>query len=108
MNENQESLKDDLEKTLKEGKGPAIGRFALAVLSGVVPWVGGAIAGTGGAWSEAGDAKFKKILAAWLKMQEDEIIEIGKTLTEILQRLDKDDEEVIKRIESPEYLSLIK
>ena len=50
----------------------------------------------------------KKLFAAWLKMQEDEMKEIGQTLGEVIFRLDQTDENIRQRVESPEYLSLVK
>lgn len=99
---------DEYKKVLASGKGPMVARFALALLSGTVPFVGGIFSGASGAWSDAEQSSFKKILASWLKMQEEEIKEIGKTLQEVLDRLDFNDQVVFARLESPEYLSIIK
>lgn len=104
----KENIARDLEKALSGGAGPKAARFALAVLGGLVPGIGGAIGGAGGAWSEAESDYFKKILAKWLKLQEEEIKEIGLTLYEVMIRLDQNDEEIRSRIESPEYLKLVK
>lgn len=100
-------LKNELEEALKSGRGPAIARFALACLSSV-PVVGGAIGGASGAWSEREQNRYNKIFTSWLKLQEDEIREIGITIMEIMVRLDHSSEEIRERIESPEYLKLIK
>lgn len=43
-----------------------------------------------------------------MKLQEDEIREIGMTIFEVMERLDQNDEEIRKRVESPEYLRLVK
>ncbi len=51
---------------------------------------------------------FNRVAASWLQLQKDEIKEIGITIAEILTRLDLNDENIRKRIESPEYLSLLK
>jgi len=82
-------------------------RYALACL-GAVPFIGGAIAGAAGAWSEGEQNHFNKVFAAWLKMQEDEIREIGITIVEVMSRLDLNDEEIRRRLESPEYLKIVK
>lgn len=103
----RDKLRDDLEKAVNNGTAPTIGRFLLACLS-AVPGVGGAIGGVAGVWSEKEQTNVNDIFVAWLKLQEDELREIGKTLFEVIIRLDKEDVEVIKRIESPEYLGLIR
>jgi hypothetical protein len=104
----KEQLKEELEEALKNGKGPKVARFALAVISGLIPFAGGAISGGVGTWSEAEQERFNKMFLQWLKLQEEEIKEIGQTLWEVYVRLDHNDEETRRRIESPEYLSLIK
>jgi hypothetical protein len=97
----------EVSEALSHGYGPRFARFALACLGGV-PIVGGVFGGAAGAWSEAEQERFSKIFANWLKLQEDEIREIGITIAEILSRLDLTDDHIRQRIESPEFLSLIK
>jgi hypothetical protein len=102
-----DQFKKQLDDALSKGSGPKAARFALACL-GAIPGIGGAIAGIAGTWSEEEQAEFNQIFSAWLKLQEDEIREIGMTIFEVMARLDKNDEEVRKRVESPEYLRLVK
>lgn len=97
-----------MEEALKTGNGPLIARFALAVISGVVPVIGGAIGGISGIWSEKEQEKVNQLFATWLKLQQDELTEIGRTIFEIMNILDKNDDKVKGRIESPEYLRLMK
>ena len=107
MSEEKNELDREMNEALAAGMGPKIARFALACLGGV-PVLGGVFGAGAGAWSEAEQEKFKKILAAWLRLQEEEIREIGRTLMEIIHRVDMTDERVRERVESPEYLSLVK
>lgn len=102
-----EQFKKQIEETLAKGYGPKAARFALACLS-AIPGVGGAIAGVSATWSEKEQAEYNRIFSAWLKLQEDEIREIGLTIFEVMVRLDQSDEEIRRRIESPEYLRLVK
>jgi hypothetical protein len=102
-----DQFKKQLDEALSHGVGPKAARFALACL-GVIPGIGGAIAGIAGTWSERDQAEFNRLFAAWLKLQEDEIREIGMTIFEVMARLDQNDEEIRKRVESPEYLRLVK
>ena len=107
MANEKEQLRKDMEKALKGGAGPAVSRFALACLSGI-PIAGGVFGAASGAWSEAKQKRFNKIFASWLKLQEEEIKEIGITLAEVMIRLDINDSKVEERVQSPEYLSLVK
>jgi len=102
-----DELRVELDNALSHGIGPRAARFALACL-GAIPFVGGAVAGVAGTWSEEQQDHFNKVFAAWLKLQEDEIREIGITIAEVMSRLDLNDEMILKRLESPEYLRLIK
>src|SRR5262245_21062792 len=107
MSDDKES-KPDISEALAHGYGPRVARFALAFLGGAIPFVGGAFSGAAGAWSEAEQAHYNKVFASWLKLQEDEVREIGITIAEILSRLDLNDSTIQARLESPEYLKLIK
>ena len=97
----------ELNEALSRGYGPPVARFLLACLGGI-PMAGGVFGGAGAAWAEAEQARFNKVFASWLKLQEDELREIGITIAEILSRLNLSDEKVRERIESPEYLKLVK
>jgi hypothetical protein len=103
----KDEFRTELDGALGKGMGPMAARYALACL-GAVPFIGGAIAGAAGAWSEAEQKHFNSVFAAWLKMQEDEIREIGITIMEVMSRLDLNDEKIRERLESPEYLKIVK
>lgn len=98
---------EQMEEALKSGAGPKAARFALACLGGI-PYVGGVFGAGAGAWSEANQERMKKVFMQWLKLQEEEIKEIGETLFDVMIRLDQTDEKIQERIESKEYLGLIK
>lgn len=104
---NSEELQKELEASLEAGSGPKIARFVLSCLGGI-PVVGGAIGGVGSAWSEKEQERFNKIFITWLKLQEDEMKEIGSTLMEVMGRLDLTDATIQQRVESPEYMQIIK
>lgn len=108
MPDDRDELRKEMDAALAGGVGPRAARFALSCLGGLIPFGGGVLGGASDAWSEAEDEQFKKIVAAWLKLQEDELREIGRTLLEVMERLDLFDEEVQERVESPGYLTLVK
>lgn len=97
----KEQLREDMDNALAGGAGPAVARFALACIGGIA-------GAAGGAWSGAEHKRFNKIFASWLKLQEEEIKEIGITLAEVMIRLDVNDSKVEERVQSPQYLSLVK
>jgi hypothetical protein len=108
MEANRDKLKEELDAALERGAGPKVARFALACLSGAIPFVGGVVGASAGAWSEAEQEHFNKIFSTWLKLQEDEIKEIGQTILEVLARVDQTDAKVRARLGSKEYLALLK
>jgi hypothetical protein len=123
---------EELKKALESGDGPPILRFIIATLAGASSAAGqaigakvggaagaqagevvgnvaaGAIGGVLSASSEKDQRRINEIVQMWLKMQSDEIKEIGTTMFEVMARLDLEDERVRERLESPEYLRLIK
>lgn len=103
-----DDLRRQVEESLAGGTGPKLARFVLACLSGVIPGIGGVIGGAASGWSEADQNRFNRLLAAWMKLQEHELVEIGITLREVMQRLDLTEAAVQERIQSPEYLSLVR
>lgn len=96
--------KDDLEPDGKK----RIARAAINAVAGAIPFVGGLISAGAGYWSEREQEEVTNILRQWIQMLEDELREKGKTIAEIVARLDMHDEKVKERIESPEYQSLLK
>lgn len=92
----------------KENNTSKILRGALQVIGGAVPVAGGMLSAVAGAWSENEQERVNKFFRQWIKMLEDEIREKEQTIIEIMTRLDIQDEEIAKRIESKEYQSLLK
>jgi len=89
-------------------KSRKLGRGALQAVGGTVPFVGGLFSAVAGAWSEAEQEKVNQFFQHWVRMLEDEVREKEQTIIEILARLDLQDEEIQKRVESSEYQSLLK
>lgn len=106
--DNPEISKEDIDNAFESGNGSKVARYALSVLGGLIPFAGGAIGGAAGAWSDHESDQFKKMLRMWLRMQQDEVEEIGRTLFEVMERLNQNDERIRERIESKEYLSIVK
>lgn len=84
-----------------------VSRGALQV-AGAVPFVGGVFSAIAGAWSEKEQDKVNRFFEHWVQMLQDELKEKEETIIEIMARLDLQDEEISKRIESKEYQSLVK
>ena len=106
--EKKDKIRKDAEAAVNSGWGAKTARFVMSCLGGAIPLVGGAISGAASAWSENEQAGVNKLFDAWLRMHEQELKEIAVTLVEVMMRLDSTNPEIMKRIESPEYLSIVR
>lgn len=91
--------------TDKKGKITRVGMNAAA---GMIPYLGGFLAAAAAAWSEEEQTKAHDLLRQWVQMLEDELREKGRTITEIVARIDMQDEEISRRVESDEFQRLLK
>lgn len=98
---------NDVEKPKKPGKGKYV-RAGINAAAGAVPFVGGLISAASSYWSETEQENLNRVFQQWMQMLEDELREKGKTIAEVMARLDMKDEETIERVESPEYQSILK
>lgn len=101
------SEKSEFLDSLDNGVRSSVAKVVLSALGGV-PVVGSLIGAAGTAWSEYDQWKFQKLLLNWLKLQEEEINEVGQTLAEVMLLVDQTDEMVNQRMQSPDYLSIVK
>ncbi|MFG0260360.1 MAG: hypothetical protein ACF8LK_08415 [Phycisphaerales bacterium JB041] len=106
--ESNNDRSQEFERELARRFGGRITRLLLSGLGGLIPGLGGFAGGAAGAWSEGEQDRIDEILRTWLKLHEDEIQEIGTTLGEVLVRLNLIDEEVQRRVQSREFLSLVR
>lgn len=106
MSEENENLK---ELTFPEEKKVAkYTRGAMQAIGGAIPFAGGVFSAIAGAWSEGEQEKVNRFFGHWARMLQDELKEKEETIIEIMARLDLQNEEIAKRIESKEYQSLLK
>lgn len=89
------------------GAGSAA-RAVLQIAGGAIPFVGGILSAGASYWSEAEQEHVNNMLKQWLQMLEDELKEKGRTIAEVIARVDMKDEETVHRIESPEYQTILK
>ncbi len=95
-----------IEQAIK-GSGKKYPRFVLAAL-GSIPWVGGVLGAIAALSAEMDQDKINELQKLWLQEHQEKIRDLGSTIDEILHWLDGFGEEVQKRIESPEYLNLVR
>lgn len=105
-NPQQNALVEELSK----GKDRKYKRFVMAAI-GSIPWIGsyfsilGAVAGLS---SEIDQERINDLLKLWIEEHEPKLKELKATIGDISARLDGLGAEIQERIESPEYLSLVR
>jgi hypothetical protein len=93
---------------LEPSRRERILRAVLMAALGSIPWVGGFIAALANVKSEEGQATTDYLQRQWLEEHAKKIKELAETLGEMLQRLESFGDEVKARLESEEYLRLIR
>lgn len=92
---------------LESGKHHKYARFTLAALSSI-PWVGSFLGAAAGLSAEFSQDKINDLLKLWMQEHDSKIKNLGFTLQDIYNRLDQFGEETQERINSPEYLALVR
>ncbi len=99
---------DDVPELPQGAKGGMAARGILNAVGGAIPFAGGLLSAAASAWSEREQNRINEFLRHWIKMLAEEMREKEQTILEIMARLDMRDEETAKRVESPEYQSLLR
>jgi hypothetical protein len=92
---------------LDSGKDNKYARFTLAALSSI-PWVGSLLGAAASLGAEFEQDRINGLVRAWVQEHEEKIKNLSSTLRDIYARLDKFEEETKERINSPEYLALVR
>jgi hypothetical protein len=102
-----EKIKEELSQVAPTIKKRALEKFGLAAL-GSIPWVGGFISAAASMKTEEGTLKTDSLQTRWLEEHETKMQILGETLTEISTSFERLGESVYERIQSEEYLDLVK
>jgi len=105
--EGSETSQDALIAKLSGGKRSKYVRFVVAAL-GSIPWVGGFIAASASLSAEREQQSINDLQRLWLEEHRGKIEQLNATLADVFIRLENFGDEVSERIESPEYLALVR
>ena len=105
---NEENKEQNEIQIPESGKVAKYSRGAMQAIGGAIPFAGGVFSAIAGAWSEGEQEKVNRFFEHWVRMLQDELREKEATIIDIMSRLDLQDEEISKRVESKEYQSLVK
>jgi hypothetical protein len=102
-----EAAQEDLAESLGGGKYKKYIRFVVAALSSI-PWIGGLIGASAAFTAERDQERVNDLHRLWLEEHQEKAAELGNTLMDIFARLENFGDAIKERIESPEYLNLVK
>src|SRR5664279_3267152 len=102
-----ENLRAELEKAEPSKRGRILEKVFLAALS-VIPWVGGVLTAAETYRTDEGNVRLNKIQTQWLEEHQKKIALLAQTLQGIGMRLNSLGEEIDERIQSEEYLALVR
>lgn len=102
-----EQVKGELARIVESGRRNRYLRLLVAAL-GSVPWVGGLIAGAAGLTGEREQARASDLLRQWMEGHELAVHKLQLALVDIVTRLEALGDEAGERIQSDEYLALVR
>ncbi len=108
-NDNQdiEKIAGELAQPHEGAKRRRYMRFAAAALGGI-PWVGGIFGASAAVNAEKEQGQVNELQSLWLEDHADKIKALASDMNEIVDRLESMGEDIQERIESPNYLSLVR
>ena len=102
-----ENLRAEIEKAEPSHRSRILEKFFLAALSSI-PWVGGVLSAAEGFRTDEGNLRLNRLQTQWLEEHQCKIRALAKTLQEIGNRLADLGSEIEERIQSEEYLALVR
>lgn len=105
--ESLESQRHALAQKLDARQSGKYSRVLLAALSGI-PWVGSFLGAAGTYSAEIENEQLGELQRLWLREHEAKLKRLGVTLASVLGRLESFGDDLQERIQSEEYLSLIR
>lgn len=102
-----EEIRAELDKAIEPKRRKRFKKLIAAAL-GSIPWVGGLLAGVATLRDEERRERVSDLQRQWLEEHTTKLIRLAETLAKIAERLDEFGEDVQARIESEEYLGIVK
>jgi hypothetical protein len=102
-----EALRGELAKSGPSRRRRIIEKFVLAAL-GSIPWVGGFLSAAAAYKAEESSIRQDSLQTEWLEEHHNKILKLKAALEEVQRRFDSFGENIEARIQSDEYLSLVR
>lgn len=103
----EEIIRDELALVSSGDTKRKFGRFIMGAL-GSIPWVGGMIAAGAAAQAEQEQGRANELQRLWLEEHRERLFELTSDLADIVRRLDGLYDTLKERIESDEYMVLVR
>lgn len=103
----EDKIKEELNKSFESKRKRIFSKLMGAAL-GSVPWVGGFLSAMADFKSDEGQVKNNQLYEQWLNEHTEKMKLLGDTIIEILKRLDEFPEDINERLESEEYLQIVR
>lgn len=102
-----ETLRTELAKSEPSRRRRIIEKFVLAAL-GSIPWVGGFLSAAASYKAEEGTLRQDSLQTQWLEEHHGKLLKLKATLEEVQRRFDSLGESIEVRLQSDEYLGLVR
>lgn len=103
----EEEIKEELISSYESKRKRIFSKIFSAAL-GSIPWVGGFLSAMVDIKSAEGQAKSNHLYEEWLSEHTGKMKMLGETLQEVAKKLDEQTEEIDERLESDEFLQIVK
>lgn len=103
----EEKIRKELESSFESKRKRIFSKIFSAAL-GSVPWVGGFLSAMADFKSDEGQVKNNHLYKEWLNEHTEKMKMLGDTLVEVAKKLDEFSDEINERLESEEYLQIVK
>lgn len=103
----ESDVRHALDRSLGSDRQRRYHRFLMAAL-GSIPWVGGFIAATAALGADRDQGNVNQLQQEWLEEHRQKLSDLALTLVEIVDRLESMGDEIQRRIQSEEYLALVR
>jgi len=101
------ALNAEIEKAEPSQRSQILEKFVLAALSSI-PWIGGVLSAAESFRAEQGTTRLNSLQTQWLREHQRKIGLLSQTLQAITDRFDAIGEDIDDRIQSEEYLALVR
>jgi hypothetical protein len=105
--DSEEDVRRAIDRSVGGSQQRRYHRFLMAAL-GSIPWVGGVISATAALSADSDQDKLNELQKEWLEEHRQKLAELGKTLAEVVDRLESLGEDIQRRMESQAYLALVR